>query len=143
MLHGSSSRGGVGFALEVGDTPLANWRAKLIARFPYCRSPNEVAALLPAFPCVEWADWRQSILPFLMPSFSNSVAAFSVLVFATISHAQTTCEARHDAFYDDISGRKINLGQTDGPHRAGRMTGSRGGRGWTLTCAGSISCRRM
>lgn len=34
--------------------------------------------------------------------------------------AQTTYEQRHDSYYDDISGRKINLGQTDGPHRAGR-----------------------
>ena len=42
------------------------------------------------------------------------------LLLALTTHAQTTYEARHEAFYDDISGRKINLGQTDGPHRAGR-----------------------
>ncbi len=34
--------------------------------------------------------------------------------------AQSTYEQRHAAFYDDIASRKINLGQTDGPHRAGR-----------------------
>ena len=35
-------------------------------------------------------------------------------------HAQSTYEQRHEAYYDDIANRKINLGQTDGPHRAGR-----------------------
>ena len=35
-------------------------------------------------------------------------------------HAQSTYEQGHEAFYDDIANRKINLGQTDGPHRAGR-----------------------
>lgn len=34
--------------------------------------------------------------------------------------AQTTYEQRHEDYYDDISTRSINLGQTDGPHRAGR-----------------------
>lgn len=34
--------------------------------------------------------------------------------------AQTTYEQRHEDYYDDISTRKINTGQTDGPHRAGR-----------------------
>lgn len=34
--------------------------------------------------------------------------------------AQSTYEQRHDAYFDDISTRRINTGQTDGPHRAGR-----------------------
>lgn len=45
--------------------------------------------------------------------------ALSWLLCGT-SKSQSTYEQRHDAYYDDISGRKINTGQTDGPHRAGR-----------------------
>jgi len=48
------------------------------------------------------------------------VALFVAWLSQLPAFAQATYEARHEAFYDDISGRKINLGQTDGPHRAGR-----------------------
>jgi hypothetical protein len=46
-------------------------------------------------------------------------AAFSLTASASLL-AQTTYEARHDAYFDDLSTRGINLGQVDGPHRAGR-----------------------
>lgn len=42
------------------------------------------------------------------------------LIGNAVLRAQSTYEQRHEAFYDDIASRKINLGQTDGPHRVGR-----------------------
>lgn len=54
-------------------------------------------------------------------SFQKFTLTSAVLLgLALTAHAQTTYEARHEAFYDDVANRKINLGQTDGPHRAGR-----------------------
>ena len=40
--------------------------------------------------------------------------ALSCLLCGT-SNSQSTYEQRHDAYFDDISGCKINTGQTDGP----------------------------
>lgn len=51
------------------------------------------------------------------------VLAAALLCFSVGSvavRAQSTYEQRHQDYYDDIANRKINLGQTDGPHRAGR-----------------------
>lgn len=42
------------------------------------------------------------------------------LFFTCTSVGQSTYEARHDEYYDYLSERKINLGQIEGPHRAGR-----------------------
>jgi autotransporter-associated beta strand protein len=47
-------------------------------------------------------------------------AALLLVGFSFPLVAQSTYEQRHDAYFDDISGRKINTGQRDGPHRAGR-----------------------
>jgi autotransporter-associated beta strand protein len=49
------------------------------------------------------------------------LAFLCCLPFVTAqADAQATYEQRHDSYFDDISTRKINTGQTDGPHRAGR-----------------------
>ncbi len=52
----------------------------------------------------------------------NPKALFLALlpIFPGWLTAQSTYEQRHDAYFDDISGRRINTGQRDGPHRAGR-----------------------
>lgn len=46
---------------------------------------------------------------------------FALLLATAVSlHAQTTYKHLHADYFDDISTRRINLGQTDEPHRAGR-----------------------
>lgn len=48
--------------------------------------------------------------------------AFALLLAVPVSalFAQETYEERHDTLYDSLASRKINTGQRDGPHRAGR-----------------------
>jgi len=56
-----------------------------------------------------------------MKTLSATFRIFAVFLSASgIVHSQSTYEERHDAYYDDISTRGINLTQTYGPHRAGR-----------------------
>lgn len=54
------------------------------------------------------------------PSLASRSALLLLACGASQLAAQSTYEQRHDAYFDDISGRKINTGQRDGPHRAGR-----------------------
>jgi len=58
--------------------------------------------------------------PFAFMKLKRLLVHAIPLLFTFPAMGQSTYEQRHEAFYDDISGRKINLGQTDGPHRAGR-----------------------
>lgn len=45
---------------------------------------------------------------------------FCLFVFLPFICQAQTYEQRHDILFDDLSARGINLGQKDGPHRAGR-----------------------
>jgi hypothetical protein len=76
---------------------------------PTDRPTNEVPASQPIL---------QPMLPLKNPTLPLAAA----LLASGISPlaAQSTYEQRHDAYFDDISTRRINTGQTDGPHRAGR-----------------------
>jgi autotransporter-associated beta strand protein len=58
--------------------------------------------------------------PFAFMKLKRLLVHAIPLLFTFPAMGQSTYEQRHEAFYNDISGRKINLGQTDGPHRAGR-----------------------
>jgi autotransporter-associated beta strand protein len=57
----------------------------------------------------------------MLRSINQSLPAALLLVASPSPlAAQSTYEQRHDAYFDDISTRGINLTQTSGPHRAGR-----------------------
>ncbi len=65
---------------------------------------------------------RGGIIPFLVDRARRKLLLplALLLVFAGQAQAQPTYAEREDYLFDSLSWRKVNVGQTDGPHRAGR-----------------------
>ena len=57
-----------------------------------------------------------------MSHFHPPLVAFIAANAASVLHAPTNCELRHENDSDEMSTRNSNLGQPDGPYQAG-LTG--------------------